>query len=82
LLFGDANGFITLTDRNLNVSWKHKVFRGPLKGVAHIEDGLAARKPYVAAVGDEYSRPVSDIPVDPKDAAVEDLANSRFAIKV
>ena len=37
LLFGDSSGFISLSDRNLHLSWKHKAFRGPVKGVAYVE---------------------------------------------
>lgn len=56
LLFGDGNGNIAMTDRDFNVSWVHKAFSGPVRGVAYVYDLLNHRRQYVIAAGEETPR--------------------------
>mmetsp|Transcript_11655 Transcript_11655/g.17666 ORF Transcript_11655/g.17666 Transcript_11655/m.17666 type:complete len:1045 (+) Transcript_11655:67-3201(+) len=56
LLFGDGNGNISMADRNFNVTWTHKAFSGPVRGVAYVYDLLNHRKQYVIAAGEEAVR--------------------------
>ena len=54
LLFGDADGFISLTDRNFNhADRKSKAFRGPVCGLAYVFDSISHSKQFVIAIGDE-----------------------------
>lgn len=57
LLFGDSTGNISLADRNFKMSWKTRVFRGEVKGLAYIYDPMNHRKQYIIAVGDEFVKP-------------------------
>ena len=54
LLFGDIDGNIILSDRNFKLLWKHKAFKGEVKGVAYIYDAMSHHKQYIYAVGDEF----------------------------
>jgi hypothetical protein len=54
LLFGDAQGGITLADRNFRLLWRHHAFKGEVKGVAYIYDPSNHNKQFVFAVGDEF----------------------------
>eukprot|EP01041_Mallomonas_annulata_P001125 gene1125-2185_t len=60
LLFGDDNGVIAMTDRSFNLSWKQKIFRGSIKGVAYIFDSLGHRKQFVIALGDDTPKTTAD----------------------
>ena len=45
-----------MADRNFNVTWTHKAFSGPVRGVAYVYDLLNHRKQYVIAAGEEAVR--------------------------
>jgi hypothetical protein len=54
LLFGDSEGSIAITDRNLNITERcKKVFRGTVNGLAYVLD---QSKQFVIAVGDDSLR--------------------------
>lgn len=60
LVFGDVEGNIKITDRNLNVfDRKEKAFRGAVSGVAYLFDPRNHRQQYVIAIGDD-SPPISE----------------------
>lgn len=54
MLFGDHDGNIILSDRNFKLIWKHKAFKGEVKGVSYIYNPINHQKQYVFAVGDEF----------------------------
>jgi hypothetical protein len=56
LIFGDDNGHIIFSDRNFHISErKHKAFRGEVKGISYIFEGLSANqsRQYIIAIGDD-----------------------------
>jgi hypothetical protein len=52
-MFGDQNGHIYISDRNLTISEesKHKLFNGPLLGVSSVFDYSNATKQYLVVIG-------------------------------
>lgn len=76
MLFGDVSGNITLSDRNFNISWTHKAFSGPVRGVAYVYDIVNPRKQYVISVGEEIHRTVSN------DTKNQISSNDSYVIKV
>lgn len=42
-----------MTDRNFNISWTHRAFTGPVRGVAYVYDLMNHKRQYVVAVGEE-----------------------------
>lgn len=54
LVFGDASGNISLSDRNFRFTdRKYKAFRGEVRGLAYLFDRTNHRRQYVVAVGDD-----------------------------
>jgi hypothetical protein len=47
-----------MTDRNFNISWTHRAFAGPVRGVAYVYDLMNHKRQYVVAIGEE-PRPTS-----------------------
>jgi hypothetical protein len=45
-----------MTDRNFNISWTHRAFAGPVRGVAYVYDLMNHKRQYVVAIGEESSR--------------------------
>lgn len=60
ILLGDDSGVVYSYDRKLTMSWKHKLFRGAVKGIAYCYENGNHRKQFVVAIGDEYQRAFSD----------------------
>ncbi len=71
-MLGDESGYVTLSDRNFNISWSHKIFNGPIRGVAYGYDVLNHKRQYIIVAGEE-NRSSSD---------TKSLTNERFVVKV
>lgn len=60
LVFGDATGVVLMVDRNMNVIWKQKLFKGSVGGVHYIYDVAGdIRKQFIIAIGDDVLKPSS-----------------------
>jgi hypothetical protein len=47
-----------MADRNFSISWTHKAFSGPVRGLSYLYDVINHKRQYVVAIGEE-SRPNS-----------------------
>jgi len=79
LLFGDENGFCIMSDRNYNVLWKSKLFKGALRGIAYFYENSNNRKQYIVAIGDDASKGSSDTKISQYDNTTLD---QHYIIKV
>ena len=79
LLFGDNNGYLYISDRNLQLSEqnKHRLYQGPLLGISYIFDSLNHYKQYIIVIGKEAMTNFDEIRFDDKFQI-----NTQFIIKV
>eukprot|EP01039_Chlorochromonas_danica_P001618 gene1625-1767_t len=62
LIFGDDNGNIIFTDRDLRVTERRsKAFKGKVRGLAYLLDPQRSNRQYVIAVGEDF-RPYENAP--------------------
>ena len=56
IYFGDENGYVTMTDGFLNLSWKYKIFNNEINGIAYICDTTNKKKNYIYILGNDDTK--------------------------